>query len=346
MRDQLTNAIDFLKSEIEDIDVNVEQMRLVMSALEAIEVRHPRQPETLPVMNAEDIRDFLRIKREERSPSLEGSWFADDVNPVGTPYPPSHPHRSLTDVSSTGIHGPAEGLATHHSISTSDGSQDRLTDVSSTGLTPTPEDGRLPVSKAAPILSAPAFPSSPRILPSRPPRAQLPLHSAATTLTDSSSSSPVVASMPYPQPVTSSSTRRATSRPFRPRTGPPSKIRTRQGPVVISQASTALLPKPSTSKNSRRHTTRSVREPPPSASSSQPSIVNRAFVQIPPFRFSAPAGFGRTTASASSFVARDVIDLTVPPPVIDLCSPGSTPSPLANEAYISSPLSSVPEVLN
>lgn len=339
--------MDFLRSEIEDIDVNVEEMRLFMAALEGIEKRHPRLPGAATVLNVEEIQEFLRVKREETSPSLDGSLCSDDVPSDGPPHPAWRSSRSPTHLSSTGLHGPTQGLNLCHTLATLAGQQDNLTDVSSTGLTPPPPLVRRPRLQVDPIPAVNPSLHLPRARPLTTPRAH---YSSSSTLTDSSQSSPVVASMPYPQPVPSSRSHISASHPpVRPRPGPASKTQTYPKPINVSAASATAHQDPSASTNPGRHITRSMNRLPPRVSSSRLPIVNLAFVQVPPAPFSglqSLAGHPRTAPSSALFDPPDIIDLTMPPPVIDLRSPGFPTSSPARASYVSSPLSSVPEVLN
>lgn len=329
-RDQLTNVLDSVSSDMEDIRYNVEHMKTVMSALEQVEQQNPRVRNTATALNAQDIQEFLRIKREGTSPSVPAS------SPTTASGRSRGPRLSLpdpsppTDVSSTGLNhmlvdAAASGAPSGHTDIRCD-----LTDVSSAGLSlvDSAEDGEegltysdMEQTEINPVVNPP---SSPRTF-LLPPR----ISTVSTLTTLSSGSSNIEASMPYATPIVG-----GTSHPKSPKTYRPTRRAQRltgqqttdpSPSVAEGQAITRSRPRPAPRGRGRLVPSTSIRKntvTPVSGSSGFPP--NRAYVAIPPLPTSRPRDH-----------PRDVVDLTLPPLVIDLCSP----QPSASS-------SDLPEVLN
>lgn len=120
VRENTTKLLDYLRSEMENIRFSNHSLEVTMGALELIGQRNPRPAEadrTLPVpLTVSDIQEFLRMKREQHSPSPLA--FADprsdsantdyrtggelDVEP-GQRTTSTASSQALTEVSYTGI---------------------------------------------------------------------------------------------------------------------------------------------------------------------------------------------------------------------------------------------------
>lgn len=290
-RDQLTNILDTVSSEIEDIRYNTEHMKNVMAALEGIEQRNPPVPGMASALNADEIREFLRMKREQSSPSVPS--HSPTTAPGNLSSRQSNP-ASLTDVSSTDtehmlVDSEETGTLSQHSDTRHD-----LTDVSSGGLSlvDSTEDGEEgPTSSdidQAPV--GPAFnpPSSPRTF-LLPPRISHAMSAMSTLTTLSSGSSSVEASMPYATPDVAGPSylkNQVSSKTYRPtRRSPRWSGAQANNPSPSSNASqdiTPLRPRPAPRGRGRIIPMTSVRGKSQALAYSSSAVPpNRAYVSIP-----------------------------------------------------------------
>lgn len=136
VREQLTKLIDHVHSEMEDIHFSNHSIEVTMAALETIQQRHPAPAAAdntkAVTLNAQDLEEFLRMKREQVSPGPLSfrdpeSGTEDDMEHGGSTTAPEDNNEDQVEMEEDNRVGRTRDT-------TSTASSQAFTEVSSTGL--------------------------------------------------------------------------------------------------------------------------------------------------------------------------------------------------------------------